>query len=519
MRDMRRRFVDMAVFLFCFVSLFVVCYGDVDAFVERHLAQLELNSEEWVYSGCNMYWLGLDENCEPPDAPGECIHYPSHYRIDDAIQTAKGMGMNVIRAHTLGISTGNKSNGLALHPNLTTFNDKAFDTIDYSIASAKREGIRLIVPLTDNWNYFHGGYHDFVNWRGFDCDPFHGVPQPSSGCYQFFTNPTIINDFFNYVTHLLNHTNKYTGLPLKFEPTILAWETGNELSIKGQPFANWTNALASHIKTTIGAKQLVMDGRNEKSFGVDIDALKNDMVDLVTDHYYVSNWQSIIPTMINNGNKSQVYNKVFTVGEYGPAPYTIEEVHPFLVAIENEASTSGLPLISGDNWWSLFSHGSMYGFVEHNDSYTLHWPGETVLHQQLMQGLRIHAFTKRGLPVPSTFPVPQAPNMTWARVFSNSSIQLAWRGAAMACNYTIQKTITMAPQKWKTICDSCVTDMQAPWWDTSSSNNSNNKNKKQAAFQPLENDLPFYRIAGHSCDGVMGPFSSPISVDVENYIK
>ena len=44
----------------------------------------------------------------------------------------------------------------------------------------------------------------------------------------------------------------------KDDPTILAWETGNELYY---PTLSWTLELARHIKQDIGAKQLVMDGK------------------------------------------------------------------------------------------------------------------------------------------------------------------------------------------------------------------------------------------------------------------
>ena len=44
----------------------------------------------------------------------------------------------------------------------------------------------------------------------------------------------------------------------KDDPTILAWETGNELYY---PSLSWTLDLATYIKQDIGAQQLVMDGK------------------------------------------------------------------------------------------------------------------------------------------------------------------------------------------------------------------------------------------------------------------
>ena len=82
---------------------------------------------------------------------------------------------------------------------------------------AKQYNVRLVIPLTDNWNYYHGGELTFCNWRGM------------SDQAQFYSDKDIIGDFKTYISTLLGHVNNYTGVALKDEPTILAWETGNEL--------------------------------------------------------------------------------------------------------------------------------------------------------------------------------------------------------------------------------------------------------------------------------------------------
>jgi len=60
------------------------------------------------------------------------------------------MGATVVRAQTLGISTGNS---LSVEPSLGEFNPAAFDTIDYSVYRAGQLGLRLNIPLTNYWNY------------------------------------------------------------------------------------------------------------------------------------------------------------------------------------------------------------------------------------------------------------------------------------------------------------------------------------------------------------------------------
>ena len=112
--------------------------------------RLELAGKPWRFSGCNIYWLGLDENVP---TNGSKIAYPTRFRVEDALGSAAEMGANVVRAHTLGVSTGNK---LSYEPKLGTFADAAANHIAMAINAAKDKNIRLIVPLTDNWNYYHG---------------------------------------------------------------------------------------------------------------------------------------------------------------------------------------------------------------------------------------------------------------------------------------------------------------------------------------------------------------------------
>jgi len=38
-----------------------------------------------------------------------------------------------------------------------SFNHTALDAADYAIYRGAQLGIRFIVPLTDNWKYYHGG--------------------------------------------------------------------------------------------------------------------------------------------------------------------------------------------------------------------------------------------------------------------------------------------------------------------------------------------------------------------------
>jgi len=68
--------------------------------------------------------------------------------------------------------------------------------------------------------YYHGSKYDFINFRratnAYPGDAFYG-------------NRAVVNAFVGYIQKVVSHVNPYTGLSYANDPTILAWETGNEL--------------------------------------------------------------------------------------------------------------------------------------------------------------------------------------------------------------------------------------------------------------------------------------------------
>lgn len=180
-------------------------------FVTRRAGQLFLGADLFRFGGTNEYWLGRGED-------GPLKRIPSKYDIEDGLRTAAGMGLTVVRSHSLGISTGHSD---SFEPALNTFNESALDTADYAISIAEQLGLRLLVPLTNNGCHVSGCRMDFTRWAGL------------TNHTAFYSHPGVISDFHSYVKRRLEHVNPYTGRAAKDEPAILAWESGNEVRVQG----------------------------------------------------------------------------------------------------------------------------------------------------------------------------------------------------------------------------------------------------------------------------------------------
>jgi hypothetical protein len=337
-------------------------------FITRAGPELMNGNAVFRYSGANMHWLGLLQyadhwcgtSCGDP-------HLPTHREIDNAMGHAQTMGATVVR--TMGALTVGCPQ--CIEPSLGSFGN--FDSLDYAIASAKAHHIRLQMPLVDNYKYYLGGKFTYLEWRGITSD---------SGASDFFTNPTVISDYEDHIAAVLNHVNPYTGLAYKDDPTIYAWETGNEISVSPMPWTHsaWTGTISSYIKVTLGARQLVVDGHN----GFDTSSLALPYVDVYSMHAYHN---TTSPTAVANAaHSAHLARKAFILGEYTwtgrgigdvPLDWTLTEM---LRAVEEHG-------VNGDTYWELLADG-----VGSAEKMTLHWPGDTSNMRTRAKELQTHAF-------------------------------------------------------------------------------------------------------------------------------
>jgi mannan endo-1,4-beta-mannosidase len=246
--------LTLSAVFFLNVSIYAQQYSQpVDrrsGFVTRAGTSLQLEGKPFRYSGPNIEWLGLEAyGPHDPQTP----RYPSHFEVDDALDTAKEMGARVVRSQTLGDSVGCE---LCIEPQLGTFNPEAFKAIDYAIKAAQDRGIRLIITLAgDCATCTFSGPGKYLEWTK-KRDP-----------KAFFTDPAVIAAFKEHIAAMLNHQNALTGVAYQDDPTILARENCNRCGLGVvwtsssrdlTPYTPWIDIIGNFIKS-IDKRHLYLD--------------------------------------------------------------------------------------------------------------------------------------------------------------------------------------------------------------------------------------------------------------------
>lgn len=344
------------------------------SFVTRDGADLTLDGEAFRFGGTNIYWLALDGR--PLGHPDRRWN-PREAVIDQVMDGAVAIGARVIRSHTLGISLGTEG---SVEPELGVFDEAAFRSADYAIAAAAKRGIRLMVPLTDQWRYSHGGISTRTGWRGFPNEPepkAYAVnnPRQRTSEIHFYDDEQLVEDHRRYVRTLLDHVNPHTGLAWRDDPTILAWETGNEISTA---YPTWTAAFARWLRHEVGARQLIADGTASNRWDVHFSALDCEDIDIVGVHFYPIN----VEWAVRNARVARAAGKAFVVGEYD---WTDRDATRELQgAAERER-------MAGTLSWSLHPRDEHGEPIPHDDGFAFHVPATDDAMAAMLDDARSHA--------------------------------------------------------------------------------------------------------------------------------
>jgi hypothetical protein len=373
--------------------------------VSFNLPNLHYVEDDWRFSSTVRYRL------------------PNEFEIHDGLETVRFLGGTVIRIYALSVRKTTDTPDIVRHvTGPGQFNEASFQVLDRVLASASELGIKVIVPFVDNWAHW-GGVAEYAGFRG-----------KSAGA--FFTDPEVIGDFKKTLENVILRTNTVNGRRYRDDPTIYAWETGNEL---GSP-DRWVSQIAHFIKQ-LDPSHALIDG----TYGPLIReaALRDPNIDIVSSHHYGPAQRSL--QMIDENLRMIRGKKRYFIGEFGLLSASDTE------RVLRHALSQN---IEGILLWSLRFHnrdGGFYWHMEKPPYQSYHFPGFASGHdyeeQPILGLMRRLAFEVRGEEVPS-LPVPATPAL-----LPTTHVQdIRWRGSAGASYYVVEREIA-GTGDWQIVAD------------------------------------------------------------------
>ena len=334
-------------------------------FVKIEKGRFTLGGKDFAFVGSNFYRLALSDRFSGQDVQSKDAEGKTTYPLVDQVFAGyQAKGIRVVRIWGFACEG---SRGHAVQPALLTreglmknpveLNDTAFEKLDYVLDAAGRYGVKVILPLV-NFEHEYCGMEWWVeNTTG------------STDKHLFYSDPRVWSKFTSYVQSLLERTNRYTNMPYRDDPSILAIELANEPHTKdfyectrtgrtesecqqldmrtfgaGNLVRDWLTRM-SHFVKSVDSNHLVSHG--EEGYLADLDSLSPDCkqkhqwihngskgtdfaknaaipdIDFLTNHIYPDNWN--IPISDLPWVKTCIFDKRAEITKALGKPIILEE--------------------------------------------------------------------------------------------------------------------------------------------------------------------------------------------------
>ena len=264
-----------------------------NGFVERQGAGFVLNGKEYRYVGTN-FWYGAILGSEGQGG--------NRARLCHELDKLHELGLDNLRI--LVGSDGLRGVTTKVEPTLQeapgVYNDTILAGLDYLLQQMGERSMKAVLYLNNAWEW-SGGYGFYLEQAGAG-----KAPRPNETSYpeymnfvsQFSTNTKAQELFFQYVRDIIGRTNRYTNVPYVDDPTIMAWQIGNEPRAFSEdakaPFAKWLRK-ASELIRSLDKNHLISIG-SEGIWGCEMDSTLYEQIcadpniDYMNAHVWPYNW-------------------------------------------------------------------------------------------------------------------------------------------------------------------------------------------------------------------------------------
>lgn len=369
------------------INIFIFCGTRAvgQDFVRAKNGILYADGVPFSFVGANAYYL------QQLAAQGDTTH------VREVFVTAKSRGLRCIR--TWGsFDSPDSVNPATIQYKPQQYSESALRALDYVLYQADLFGIKLIIPLVNNWEEF-GGMNQYVQWyaalhaktttlltlskQAREGGQAHVRIEGALGRYyhvrvadgfvhdDFYRNAEIKRWYKSYIEMVLSRVNTYNGRIYKNDPIVFAWELANEPRSSdqtGELIRSWVSEIATFMKSIdpnhllgtgeegfdVSQMEFHTDGQYNNQFwlfdgttGVSFSKnIKDPNIDLASIHLYATAWK----IGVSNGNRwiadhaevSRRLGKPLILGEFGVQMNKSLIYEGWLNTLLNSAASGGL---------------------------------------------------------------------------------------------------------------------------------------------------------------------------------
>ena len=346
------------------------CAAENTGIVSVEGQHFTLAGRPYYFAGTNCYYLmvfAADPGLRPD--------------VDEVLEDAAALGLTTVR--TWAFNDGpSQWNALQLSPGV--YQEYVFQGLDYVLYRADQLGLRVILPLVDNWDDY-GGMNEYVAWS------------PTAAQHdEFYTDSACRQWYKNHVAAVLGRVNTFNGRTYRQDPTVLAWELANEprqqSNSAGNQLQAWIEEMSAYIKS-LDPDHLVTTG-SEGFYGptgpnhnpvswfgsMGVDYVRNHSpatIDFCCFHAFPDQWglsyNASMMWVRNHGTDTDgLLGKPVIFEEFGKQrPLTTRDTYFQGWYDEIYASAAAGHSLAGSCFWILY-HDSYTDY----DGYGVYWPAD-----------------------------------------------------------------------------------------------------------------------------------------------
>lgn len=272
---------------------------DLSRFVRVNGTRLEIQGRRYCFTGTN-FWYGCNL--------GALSEGGDRDRLIRELDLLKSLGIDNLRV--LGASEGGTQHNTVKPPIQTAlgqYDEALLEGLDFLLSEMGKRGMKAVVYLNNYW-VWSGGMAQYLSWL--EDVP---VPNPFLETYhwtefmefsaRFYKHEEANEAFRRYIKMLVLRKNTFTGILYRDDPTIMAWQLGNEprpgWGESGErnvdDFKKWMGKTADYIRS-LDPNHLISTGNEGLAGCLWSEKLLKDIhlfedIDYMTVHLWIFNWQ------------------------------------------------------------------------------------------------------------------------------------------------------------------------------------------------------------------------------------